>query len=435
MFSKSSINFILFFFFIGALNAQDKLDKRKQLPSVALGVGVTSFDGDIGGGVDVSSFGRIRSAYNLTVEQRIKNIIGISFSGTYGKIADSENGKIGGLNFESEFTQLDLNLVLHFDNDIILKRDIEFAPYITGGIGFLKFNPHADLKDRFGTTYHYWSDGTIRDTDESDPAAFAASLIERDYKYETKLFDSTTNYARTSLAFPVGFGISFKLSNALALNIAGTYYFTQTDWIDNKKLADNDAYLFACASIKYSIGANKLEDNSSAIYKSIDFSTVDKLDTDGDGIADANDKCAGTPKGVKIDSKGCPLDSDEDGVADYLDKEPQTKKGDLVDGAGVTINEQQIAQKQIMWDSIATDRNQVFNDNPSLGFLKKVESSNIKNPTKAGNIPLALKPADIDGNGYISSSEIINALDGFFEGESKFTVALLNDLIDYFFEQ
>lgn len=45
-------------------------------------------------------------------------------------------------------------------------------------------------------------------------------------------------------------------------------------------------------------------------------------DTDGDGVADRNDLCPGTPAGVKVDAKGCPLDSDGDGLTDDKDKCP-----------------------------------------------------------------------------------------------------------------
>lgn len=45
-------------------------------------------------------------------------------------------------------------------------------------------------------------------------------------------------------------------------------------------------------------------------------------DTDGDGVADKDDKCPNTPKGYKVDTKGCPLDQDNDGVADADDKCP-----------------------------------------------------------------------------------------------------------------
>ena len=50
------------------------------------------------------------------------------------------------------------------------------------------------------------------------------------------------------------------------------------------------------------------------------------LDTDGDGVEDYIDQCPNTPEEARgqVDSLGCPLDSDSDGVADYLDECPDT---------------------------------------------------------------------------------------------------------------
>ena len=45
-------------------------------------------------------------------------------------------------------------------------------------------------------------------------------------------------------------------------------------------------------------------------------------DSDGDGVTDKDDKCPGTPKGWKVDAKGCPLDQDNDGVVDAEDDCP-----------------------------------------------------------------------------------------------------------------
>ena len=58
------------------------------------------------------------------------------------------------------------------------------------------------------------------------------------------------------------------------------------------------------------------------------------LDSDGDGVLDADDRCPGTPAGVVVDSKGCALDSDLDGVPNYLDKCHSTKVGVKVDSDG-----------------------------------------------------------------------------------------------------
>ena len=61
-------------------------------------------------------------------------------------------------------------------------------------------------------------------------------------------------------------------------------------------------------------------------------------DDDGDGVRNALDKCPDTPKGVKVDSDGCPIDSDGDGVPDYLDKCPDTPKGVTVDSNGCPVD-------------------------------------------------------------------------------------------------
>ena len=55
-------------------------------------------------------------------------------------------------------------------------------------------------------------------------------------------------------------------------------------------------------------------------------STGCMLDTDGDGVEDYKDQCPNTPAEAagKVDSIGCPLDSDGDGVPDYKDECPDT---------------------------------------------------------------------------------------------------------------
>ncbi len=62
------------------------------------------------------------------------------------------------------------------------------------------------------------------------------------------------------------------------------------------------------------------------------------LDSDGDGVLDKFDQCPNTPKGVKVDAKGCPLDTDGDGVPDYQDKCPGTPGGLAVDNKGCPLD-------------------------------------------------------------------------------------------------
>ncbi|MGM0427331.1 MAG: OmpA family protein [Thermodesulfobacteriota bacterium] len=71
-------------------------------------------------------------------------------------------------------------------------------------------------------------------------------------------------------------------------------------------------------------------------------------DSDGDGVYDKDDMCPGTPPGVEVDERGCPLeapkpkaaapaDSDGDGVMDDRDKCPNTPVGAEVDADGCWI--------------------------------------------------------------------------------------------------
>jgi outer membrane protein OmpA-like peptidoglycan-associated protein len=62
------------------------------------------------------------------------------------------------------------------------------------------------------------------------------------------------------------------------------------------------------------------------------------VDSDGDGVPDARDKCPNTPRGAKVDEKGCPRDADGDGIADGLDKCPNTPQGVKVDPTGCPMD-------------------------------------------------------------------------------------------------
>lgn len=62
------------------------------------------------------------------------------------------------------------------------------------------------------------------------------------------------------------------------------------------------------------------------------------MDSDGDGVYDSMDRCPDTPAGVKVDRNGCPLDSDGDGVYDYMDRCPGTPRGVKVDSRGCPLD-------------------------------------------------------------------------------------------------
>ena len=420
---------------------EDYLGDRDVM-AIGAGAGFISFFGDFAKENDLANYTNIKAGYSVNLEHRFGSVFGAQIDGLYGTIAYNEVSRdvTKHRNFQSSLFSASAKAVFHLDNDIIIKRKSPFSPYLAFGIGYTKFNPMGDLKDKNGNTYHYWLDGTIRDIDENDVTAPAANILFRDYTYESELTDSITAYKRGALTFPLTFGIKLKMSPRIQGRIFATYNLTQTDFIDNVSENDNnDKFLYTGFTIHFVI---RKKDPEAPNYDDVDFAELKSGDSDGDGIRDTDDNCQGTPDGVPVNEKGCPLDFDKDGVPDYLDKEEATEAGAIVDENGVTMTDEMLAAKYTDFkDSLTTERIETFHDEPSMGTLREIQSS-IENGDHENDgtkdklpIPASLKQADADANGFISADEISSAIDGFFEGTNDFTVKKLHDLIDFFFEQ
>ena len=107
------------------------------------------------------------------------------------------------------------------------------------------------------------------------------------------------------------------------------------DDADGKKLMDELARIGGCG---FATTADDLASGQEMADYVRKIFIGEIIDSDGDGVADAMDKCPGTPAGVKVDALGCPLDSDKDGVPDYLDKCPGTPAGVKVDSTGCPLD-------------------------------------------------------------------------------------------------
>jgi OmpA-OmpF porin, OOP family len=107
--------------------------------------------------------------------------------------------------------------------------------------------------------------------------------------------------------FPAGAGVRVRLTDNAYLRLQTAYHWTLTDVYDGISRPgvsgnQNDQFLTTTAGLVFNI---------------------DRKDTDKDGVYDKFDKCPGTPVGVKIDAKGCPLDKDQDGIMDADDSCPE----------------------------------------------------------------------------------------------------------------
>ncbi len=416
--------------------AQFEDEGMPDILTIGAGAGFTSFLGDLSLNSEVSAFSNIRTAYNFSLERRFGNVFGAQINVLYGTLASSERSKIIELNrnFQTSLFQIGGDVVFHLDNDLVIRKKSPFSPYISAGFHFLKFDSYTDLYDKNNVKYNYWDNGTIN----SAPMGSGDTTnvqIYRDYTYETKLVDSVENYKRSTFSIPLTFGLKWKFTPRIQGRIFMTYNLTMSDWIDNIYANNsNDKYLYGGFSLHYVI--KKADKEKKHRYDDVDFNAFNSNDSDSDGVLDVNDFCANTPTGITVDNKGCPADTDGDGVADYLDKEPSTPKGAIVDENGFELTDERIAQRIAEKEAIVESRNQTFSENASFGTLEKI-SNEIESKSKGatGGLPDKFKEADSDGNGIISAKEISEAIDGFFDGSNNFTVKMLHDLVDYFFEQ
>lgn len=122
----------------------------------------------------------------------------------------------------------------------------------------------------------------------------------------------------------VGVGVSFDLTNHLALDVG--YRFADTedaeyDTPNGEVTSEYSAHLIKLG-LRYTIAHGPQE-----------------VDSDGDGVADPKDQCPNTPLGRAVDDVGCELDSDGDGVLNSADACAGTPAGQEVMSNGCAVEQ------------------------------------------------------------------------------------------------
>ncbi len=324
-------------------------------PKVALGAGMLSFHGDLYARHYQAPW-TAKIGYDLNISQRLFKPLQLNFNILFGKLGANEWIDNRQENFQSEIRAGGLSLLYDFGNFIPDK--CRLRPWISAGVSSFEFLSKTDLKDRYGNTYYYWSDGSIKNMAENDPNAANAVNLNRDYYYESDIRelnkDGFGKYQERAWAFPVGAGALMKVTDRVDFKIGFQYYFTTTDYIDgitNNSLGtragtrQKDNFVYTSFSVQYDLVLKKkskidtLPDN---YFDDVDWLAIDNGDYDKDGVKDWDDKCHGTPEGVKVDAFGCPYDDDNDGVPNHADEE-------LASPAGVEVNPQGVARTDDYW--------------------------------------------------------------------------------------
>lgn len=322
-------------------------------PKISLGTGMLSFHGDLyAKHYQAPWTGRI--GYDLNISQRLFKSLQLNFNVLFGKLGANEwvNGRQE--NFQSEIRAGGLSLMYDFGNFIPDKYRIR--PWISVGVNSFEFLSKTDLFDRYGNQYYYWNDGSIKNMEESSPTASLAVNINRDYVYETDIRernkDGFGKYQERAWAFPVGAGALMKVTDRIDFKIGFQYYFTTTDYVDgitNNSIGtrsgtkQKDNFVYTSFALQYDLVLKKKAKGDTlpdGYFDNIDWLAIDNDDYDGDGVRDWDDKCHGTPKGVKVDANGCPFDDDNDGVANHEDDELASPQGIEVNMKGVALTDE-----------------------------------------------------------------------------------------------
>lgn len=149
-----------------------------------------------------------------------------------------------------------------------------------------------------------------------------------------------------AIAAKARLGYEFMLARDWALGLNVDFHYADVAGDDNNAAngdADNFMILSPMLGLTYYFGGGY----------------VAPADSDGDGVTDDKDKCAGTAKGVAVGADGCAVkkaaapvaDSDYDGVPDADDQCPNTKMGKKVNKFGCSAKEKLEFKLDVKFDS------------------------------------------------------------------------------------
>ena len=190
---------------------------------------------------------------------------------------------------------------------------IESARMTPASIGFAKMT-RARLN--VGVDFNFWDNRV------------GVGVVSATNLYNARLYEELTIGAAFRPVNWFNIAVSYSLlQNGKFSNIGAGLSFMPYDGVNMTLSMDYIPTSYANIPNSQNKSLYYIPEKAKTVNVALGFSIVwgtNRKDSDKDGVWDKIDMCPNTPRGVEVDSVGCPLDSDGDGVPDYLDECPGT---------------------------------------------------------------------------------------------------------------
>lgn len=230
-------------------------------PILGLGVGMMSYYGNV---KYVKGYAQnpttARLGYTFTFAQKMSDHLEFNLYGLIGTLGQYERSPYYNWNFESQIAGGGFQFMYKF------YPTKPVSIFVTLGVESFNFLSKTDMKDKYGNTYYYWTDGSIRNLPQNAPDASQAQILTPDYSYETDIrslnLDGSGDYSHQTFAVPVGAGFMIHVTEKAQVTFGTTFHYTFTDHIDGltpgvagelKGTTYHDKFLLTSIGIRYDL--------------------------------------------------------------------------------------------------------------------------------------------------------------------------------------
>ena len=212
---KSQI--VAFFCFIAvctSISVQGQYQSFRHEGEFGIQIGTAHYFGDLNPNTRLN---RPKLAGGIFFRKQVNEYVAVRIGANYAQLGysdiyekENEFRRRRNLSFNTNIWELAVQGDFNFFKFNPVNPDERFTPYLTFGAGIVGFNPYAYLGNN---KYYLQPLGT-----EGQGSS---------------LYPDRSPYSTVALAFPVGLGVKFSITDRMNLNIEVAHRFTSTDYMDD----------------------------------------------------------------------------------------------------------------------------------------------------------------------------------------------------------